>query len=293
MHYGQGAFYRPLFENEILQLQVQRGCSHNRCAFCDMYHETFAPSTREEILADIEEAASAYPYTKRVFLTGGNAFCLPQDTLMFVLGEVAKRFTSATVGAFARVTDVARKTDDELAALAKAGMCDISIGTESGLDSALAQMGKGFTAADSLCECLRLDAAGLSYDLFYLIGMAGAGHADESAEATAKLYSELHPNRIMIHTMTAFKGTRLREMIDAGEFTPAGELENVRELRRFAELLDCENDVFVLGNHIGNAAPVSGYLPSQREQMLESYDYVLAHANEQHLARYRASMRSI
>ena len=246
-----------------------------------MYHEPFKPSPREEILADIEEAASAYPYTKRIFLTGGNAFCLPQDTLMFVLDEVAKHFTSATVGAFARVTDVARKTDDELAALAKAGMRDISIGAESGLDSALAQMGKGFSSADTLCECLRLDAAGLSYDLFYLIGMAGAGHADESAEATAKLYSELHPNRIMIHTMTAFKGTRLREMIDAGEFVPAG------------ELLNCDNEVFILGNHIGNAAPVSGKVPSQRKQMLESYDYVLSHANEAHLARYRASMRSI
>ena len=36
MHYADGAFFRPLFENNMLQLQVACGCSHNRCKFCDM-----------------------------------------------------------------------------------------------------------------------------------------------------------------------------------------------------------------------------------------------------------------
>ena len=50
-----------------------------------------------------------------------------------------------------------------------------------------------------LHECLRLEATGLSYDLFYPLGTAGAGRAEESARATAEPYSQLAPNRIMVH----------------------------------------------------------------------------------------------
>ena len=124
MHYDDGAFYRPLFENNMLQLQVAHGCSHNRCKFCDMYHEPFAISPREEVLADLDEAADYFGEAgcetiERVFLTGGNAFCLPQRELVFVLEAIAERFPRASVGCFARVTDIARKGDDDLAELAR------------------------------------------------------------------------------------------------------------------------------------------------------------------------------
>ena len=293
MHYDDGAFFRPLFENDMLQLQVARGCSHNRCAFCDMYHEPFRPSPREEVLADLDEAAAYGAPVRRVFLTGGNSLCLPQADLTFVLREVARRFPGATVGCFARVTDVARKTDAELAQLVALGMSDVSVGTESGLDAALEQMGKGFCARESEEQCLRMEAAGLTYDLFYLLGMAGAGKANESAEATAALYSRLAPNRVMIHTMTAFAGTRLARMVAAGEFAPAGELETVRELRRFAELFEPRREVYLLGNHYGNVAPACAWLPRQRSELLAYLDDVLAHADEAALRRRRAQMPSI
>lgn len=298
MHYDDGAFYRPLFENNMLQLQVARGCSHNRCKFCDMYHKPFAISPREDILADLDEAQAYFGEAgretiKRVFLTGGNAFCLPQHELEFVLAAISERFPRASVGCFARVTDVARKSDDDLAELARLGVSDISIGTESGLDEALVVMDKGFTAADSLEQCRRLDTAGLTYDLFYLLGMAGAGRADASAEATAALYSQLHPRRVMIHTMTAFAGTELRSMIDTGMFAPAGELETVRELRHFVELFDPDRDVYLLGNHYGNVAHPCAWLPSQRREVLDYLDRLLADADEAALEARRAQMTSI
>lgn len=293
MHYDDGAFYRPLFENNMLQLQVTKGCSHNKCKFCDMYHCTFSPSSYGEIIADLDEAARWYSDVPRVFLTGGNALCLPQADLLFVLREIRRRFPSASVGSFARITDIARKTDDELQQLVATGVSDISIGSESGYDAALSAMNKGFTAADILQPCRRLDDAGMTYDLFYLIGMAGRGNGGTSAWMTAQLYGQLHPKRIMIHTMTAFTGTELAHEVAQGSFELAGELETIEELRLFVKLLDCEGGTYILGNHYGNAVPVCGRLPQDREEMLQAYDYALTHLHESDLVARRVAMQSI
>ena len=293
MHYDDGAFYRPLFENDMLQLQVARGCSHNRCRFCDMYHEPFRISPMEEVEADLDEAASAWPGVRRVFLTGGNALCLPEDRLVAVLRAVRGRFPGASVGCFARITDVARKGDDQLAELVALGLSDVSVGTESGLDEALEAMDKGFCAEDSLRQCLRMEAAGLSYDLFYLLGMAGVGRAEDSALATARLYSQLAPNRIMVHTMTSFAGTRLAEMVENGDFTMAGELETVRELRRFVEEYEQRGRVYLLGNHYGNVAHACAWLPEQCDELIGYLDMVLRDADEEELRARRSRMLSI
>ena len=293
MHYSDGAFYRPLFENNMLQLQVTTGCSHNKCAFCDMYQQPFRPSPHDEIIQDLDEMKEFWPRCPRIFLAGGNALCLPQKELIFALEEITKRFPQATVGCFARITDIERKSNDQLAELSAHGLCSISIGTESGLDAALAMMNKGFNAAQSLEQCQRLEQAGMTYNLFYLLGMAGHDHAIESAQATAELYSQLAPKRIMVHTMTAFKGTKLAHRIAEGEFDPAEELETVRELRKFVELYQPHNRVYLLGNHIGNVAHASGYLPDDRDELLRYYDHVLETENESTLAQRRATMTSI
>lgn len=293
MHYGTGAMWRPLFETQMVPLQTVTGCSHNACLFCNMYaNATFQPAPREEISADIEEIAANAPYVQRIFLTGGNALCLPQDSIVTTLREIRERIPSVkTVGCFARVTDVARKTDDELAELAELGLADISIGAESGYAPALERMNKGFSVEDTRTQCRRLEAAGLPYSLFYLIGMAGAGHCVEAADATVALYGELHPAHVMIHTMTPFRGTKLRAEIEAGLFEQADELEILAELRRFVETIDIET--VLIGNHVGNVVRTSGRLPRDRERLLEAIDEAIAYSREPALKAFRASQRSM
>lgn len=292
MHYDEGAYWRPLFENDMVPLQVARGCSHNRCRFCDMYHQPFEVSDRRDIAEDIGEIAAWAPQVRRIFLTGGNALCLPQEDLLYVLGEVSTTIPSQpSVGCFARITDIARKRDEDLAALASSGLSDIAIGSESGYDPALRSQEKGFNAADIERECLRLEAAGLTYSLFYLTGMAGAGCGSISADATAKLYSKLHPVHVMVHTMTPFPGTPLWDDIASGSFKPAGELETIAELRRFVEKLDTET--YLLGNHIGNAVRVCGEMPRMRAAILAELDWGLGHLDEDRLKAWRSGMRSI
>ena len=292
MHYDDGAFWRPLFEGDMIPLQVAKGCSHNRCRFCDMYKQPFEASDLEDIAGDIKEIAAYVPMAQRIFLTGGNALCLPQENLVFTLEQLRESMPSKpSVGCFARITDVARKSDSQLAQLAELGLENVSIGSESGYDPALVMQDKGFTAADIERECLRLEKAGLAYSLFFLLGMGGKGKGAVSADKTAALDSKLRPEYIMIHTMTAFPGTKLWGDIQSGRFQPADELENVAELRRFVEKLDTET--FILGNHIGNAVRVNGYVPDQREDLLAALDWGLEHLDEEQLRTWRAGMRSI
>ena len=294
MHYSEGAYWRPLFEQTDAMLQVAQGCSHNKCRFCTMFKgSTFSVSPEDEVHSDIEELArSSWRNPDRVFLTGGNAFCLPMRRLRQTIEDIRAAMPNVhTIGCFARIEDVAWKSDDELCELAKLGISDISIGAESGLDDALAFMHKGHTAADIVEQCARLDDAGISYDLFYLAGIAGAGRHEENVRATVEVFGKTSPKRIMIHTLTLFPGSPLKEDVESGAFTPSSETDILRELRLLAELLP--NETYLLGAHIGNTAPFNAFIPQQRDQVLEYLDAKIANADEDRLTHFRRHLKSM
>ena len=293
MHFSEGAYWRPLFENNIAMVQVASGCSHNRCRFCDMYHQPFAASPLEEVSADIAELAEKYLYNpKRIFLTGGNAFCLPAERLLETAQLIHERLPKTeSIGCFARITDIARKSDKDLCALKEAGFQMISIGAESGSDSALAAMDKGFNSSDIVEQCARLDQADLSYALFYLAGIAGAGKGLENARATAHVFGTVNPEIIMIHTMSAFEGTQLKDDIEQGRFNPATEKEIQQELREFYALYP--KDVFILANHYGNTVTFNAMLPRDREKVLQLMDKRIALKDDERLRAFRANLKSI
>ena len=63
MHY-YGAVYRPPSEAYSLIVQCTLGCSHNKCAFCNMYKDKkFSIRPVEEVLRDLAEARS---YERRI-----------------------------------------------------------------------------------------------------------------------------------------------------------------------------------------------------------------------------------
>lgn len=294
MHYSEGAYWRPLFEQTEAMLQVAQGCSHNKCRFCTMFKgSAFTISPEDEVRADIMELAqSSWKDPDRVFLTGGNAFCLPMQRLRETIEGIRASMPKVhTIGCFARIEDVGRKSDEELRKLARLGVSDISIGAESGLDDALTFMRKGHTAADIIEQCGRLDEAGITYDLFYLAGIAGAGRYEENVRATVETFGKTSPKRIMIHTLTLFPGSPLKEAIENGAFVPSSETDILRELRLFVELM--QNETFLLGAHIGNTAPFNALVPQQREQVLEYLDARIANADEERLAHFRSHLKSM
>ena len=193
MHYT-GTIWRPPYEASSLLLEVTAGCTHHKCKFCTLYEDIpfkFRMSPLEDIESDLQEAQMLYhtpasrlsarlsgrniELVRRVFLTGANPFVLRFDRLLSIAGLIKKYLPeNETIGCFARVTDIALKSDEELAALRKAGYTGLTIGVETGDDEALAFMNKGYHAEDIVTQCRRLDKEGIRYSFFYLTGISGA-----------------------------------------------------------------------------------------------------------------------
>lgn len=145
MHYT-GTIWRPPYEAGSLLLEVSAGCTHHGCKFCTLYADlpfSFRQSPLEDIEADLKEAKELYRRVtgekiSRTFLTGANPFVLKYDRLMEIAELIHRYFPGMkTIGCFARVTDVALKSDRELAALHRAGYDGLTIGMETGDEEAL------------------------------------------------------------------------------------------------------------------------------------------------------------
>ena len=102
MHY-YGAVYRPPSEAYSLIVQCTLGCSHNKCAFCNMYKDKkFSIRPVEEVLRDLAEARSYERRIERIFLADGDALILPMDYLLQVLDFIREYFPECTrVAAYA------------------------------------------------------------------------------------------------------------------------------------------------------------------------------------------------
>ena len=263
-------------------LQVSDGCTHGKCRFCDIYTGIpFRPSPMDEIIEDIEEISrTATSLTRRIYLTGGNPFALPTETLCEIFDAVEKRIpTVNSYGGFCRIMDIARKSDEELRTLAERGVNDIAIGAESGHDDTLAFMRKGQTGADLVEQSHRLHNAGIEFTFFYLAGLAGADKGTENAIASARVFSECDPRCILIVTLTPTKTWPLAEDIAAGTWTPETEIETAREIRTFIEHLDCISSVVC--SHDSDVIRFNGLLPGDKEKMLQLMDDRIPKMNEQ------------
>ena len=273
--------HRPPRDMNCPMLQVSDGCTHGKCRFCDIYTGVpFRPSPMSEVLEDIDEIArKATLITRRIYLTGGNPFALPNKRLVEIFDAVEARMPQVnSYGGFCRIMDIAAKTDDELAELAARGVNDLAFGAESGWDELLEFMQKGQTAADLVEQAARMRSAGMDFTFFYLAGLAGAGRGQENAIASAEVFGKAAPSTILIVTLTPAKTWPLAEDIAAGRWTPAGEVETAREIRTFIEHLDCTTSIIC--SHDSDIVRFNGMLPGDRGKMLELMDHLIPKIDE-------------
>ena len=268
MHYD-GMTFRPPYEAYSLLLQVTRGCSHNACTFCSMYRtERFSVSPAEEIVEDLVEAARDYTYAKRVFLVNGDAFCLSANELVTIADMIHEALPYVeSIGCYARIPNIASKTDDELALLASKGYADINIGVESALDDVLTFMNKGYDVATAREQFARLQRAGLPFNVNIINAAAGPARIAEHAAANAALVNEAKPTLIFVSPLHVDPGTPLASLLAAGEFEECTLGQYLEEEIAFLEGLTLDDCVF-FGLHVSNPVPVSGLLSRDKAAML-------------------------
>lgn len=266
-----GLTYRPPFEARSLLLQVTAGCSHNQCSFCTMYRDVpFAVETMEQIEKDLREAREYVPNITRVFLENGDPFCLSADKLSAIAVKIHEYLPKVeTIAMYASIKNIVEKTDEELSLLRSLGINELNIGVESGLDTALKRMNKGYTAEQALHELKRLNAAGMDFGANIIFGCAGEGGSEENAKATARLINETKPYLIFTGTIHADAGCPLFNEMKSGLFQENTFGEYLDEEEQFLSLLDLDG-CYYFGLHPSNLVQMHGYLSRDKQRMLNA-----------------------
>lgn len=279
-----GRIFRPPSEAHSLLLQVTIGCSHNRCAYCDMYRDKqFRPKPWPTIEADLRHAAALARRgirSDRVFLCDGDALILSTRKLLEILAGIREHLPWVTrVGTYGDTRSVGRKSVEELVQLREAGLSIVYHGMESGDDEVLSLIDKGGTRAELLSTAAKLRAAGISHSVIVLLGIGGVALSEQHARNTATALSEMDPPYVGALTTTIVPGTPLAEMAARGEFELPSKfrmLEELREVVAHSEFSKCRFS----SNHASNYLPLRGELPRDRAAMLEVLDEVIARGDE-------------
>ena len=272
MHYT-GQVWRPPFEANSMVLEVTEGCSHNGCTFCTMYHGTpFRISPMDQIEDDLKEAREYYDYVDRIFLVNADPFVLSGQRLKEIAEKINEHFPEVeTIAMYASVKNIINKTDEELKELRALKINELNIGIESGMDSVLKYLNKGFTLEEARTQLKRLNAAGIDFSANIIIGSAGMDKSIANAVASAELLNEVNPYLIFIATMHIDLGSKLYEDLNAGVFVENTMGQNIVEEIEFLKHLNLNNTTF-FGLHTSNVIPVLGVLPKDKETMLEELE---------------------
>ncbi len=280
-----GDVYRPPSEAYSLIVQVTYGCSHNRCAFCNMYKaKTFSVRPIHEVFEDLEWARRHYKYIERVFLADGDALILPMEHLERILEFIRTRIPECQrVAVYGSPKSILRKTPAELKKLREAGLGIVYMGLESGNEALLKLYNKGQTAAAIIEAGQKVRDAGLALSVTAINGLGGTEHSDVHAIDTGKALSAMKPDYIGLLTLRVYSGTPLAQWVKEGRITLMEPPELAAETRLLLEHTDSEGSVF-RSNHASNYLILKGTLNRDKAALIAKIDAALE--GKQHFRRY-------
>ena len=273
----KGKVYRPPSEAYSLIVQVTYGCSHNRCAFCDMYDDKhFAMRPMAEIREDFELARRVYKRVERVFLADGDALMRKTADLIEILGLIYGLFPECErVSCYASPASLQVKSEDELRMLRARGLQMVYMGLESGCDAVLTRMQKGHDAAAIVAAGQRARRCGFALSVTAISGLGSVALWRQHAMDTARAVSEMKPEYLGLLTLIVEPGTPLEGWVRNGEFTLLSPLEVLKETELPLQQVDSEGTVF-RANHASNYLTLKGTLNGDREVLLGQIGAALA-----------------
>lgn len=273
----KGKVYRPPSEAYSLIIQVTYGCSHNRCAFCDMYDDKhFSMRPMEEIREDFELARRVYRRVERVFLADGDALMRKTDDLVQILGLIYGLFPECQrVTCYASPTSLQIKSEEELRLLREKGLKMVYMGLESGCDAVLERMDKGHTAAQIIAAGQKARRSGLQLSVTAISGLGSRELWREHAVETAQAFNAMNPEYIGLLTLMVEPGTPLEKWVREGSFYVLKSVEVMQEMELFLQHIDSPGSVFRM-NHASNYLTLKGTLNQDRERLLQQVRQGLA-----------------
>ena len=259
MHYS-GSVYRPPSEAYSLIVQVTLGCSHNKCAFCNMYKDKqFSIVDIEQVMEDLAWARERYSRIERIFLADFIRKNIPECT---------------RVATYASPKSILRKTPEELRTLREAGLSMGYLGLETGNDMLLQKINKGVTVAQQIEAAQKLKAAGMTLSVTAINGLGGTEDWEAHAVDTAKALSAMRADYAALLTLRIYTGTPMAEWIREGKLTQPNPMELIRETRLLLSEIDSPGTVF-RSNHASNYLVLAGTLNEDRSALIAKCDAAL------------------
>jgi radical SAM superfamily enzyme YgiQ (UPF0313 family) len=272
----EGLVYRPPSEARSLIVQVTIGCAHNKCTFCTMYKDKqFRVRKKEEVLEDFQMAYDAYgDRIRRIFLADGDALIVKTPDLLDILNFIKERFPSAErVTSYGTPGDILRKSEEELKALASAGLDMVYMGAESGDAVTLERINKGVSREEIIEAGQKLRRCGIKSSITLISGLGGRERKKEHAVESAKLISAIKPDYVGFLTLMLDESTEIYRQIKEGEMELLTPEEVVEEMRLFLTNVDSQGTVF-RANHASNYVILKGNLNDDIDDMLHRLDEV-------------------
>ena len=285
--------YRPPAEAGSLILQAAYGCAHNRCTFCGMYKGVrYQVRPEAELFGEISEAARLYPETRRVFLADGNALGLGYDRLRPLLERLVEAFPRlARVNLYANCRSIAALTDGELTGLRRLKLNTLYTGLESGSQRVLDLVHKGESAAETVRQVRRAEAAGFTCSVMVLVGLGRQSYSEEHADATAAalnleaILKQVAPGVEIIGTLES-----VEESVEWLRANPQPDL-------LFMDIHLADGDSFRIFDAVEIAAPVI-FTTAYDQYALEAFkvnsiDYLLKPLNASDVGRALAKLHRL
>lgn len=288
----EGQIWRPPSEARSYLLQVTMGCTHNECTFCSMYRDKpFKVRNVDEVIEDLHMARKAYSYIDRVFLCDGDALCLSNEKLLFIISKIFEILPEVSrVSTYGAPKDVLAKTDEELRQLKEAGLEFVYIGAESGSDIVLKDIKKGATRAEIIEAVQKIERAGLKASVTFISGLGGRKNWREHAVETGTMISQLGASYVGVLTLLLDPSAPMYKDLMDGSFELLTAEEVVEETMLMMENINVPEDkpcVFRM-NHATNYVALRGNLPEDKEMFMAQLDYASKHKEVFRDERFRA-----
>lgn len=263
--------FRPPSEAQSLILPVTDGCSWNHCTFCEMYtapQKAFRARSEDEVMETIRRCGERFGSDiKRIFLADGDATVLPTRRLLAILEAIRQHLPGVRrISSYCLPRNLKKKSQEEVTALAEAGLSMVYVGAESGDDEVLARVNKGETFESTREALEKLGQAGISRSVMILNGLGGQALSMQHAENSARLMNATQPEYVSTLVVSFPMGeARFREGFLGWQ--PLDQHGLFLELERFIDGLELKRTVF-RSDHASNWLALKGTLGADKARLL-------------------------
>ncbi|MCK4848091.1 MAG: radical SAM protein [Candidatus Heimdallarchaeota archaeon] len=268
----EGSIWRPPSEARSLILQASIGCSKSiSCTFCISYREkVFRVKSFHEFRQHVKNALEmGYKNTRRIFLADGNALGIKTEILVEICHLLYNSFPLLErIGVYGSVTDILRKSPDELLRLKDAGLGIIYTGLESGDNFTLKKIKKGVSRTQNITACHKVSDVKIPLSVMIILGLGGKKRSHEHAKKTASMLSEIDPDYLAALTLMLPEGTEIYEDMNKGLFQPLSSFEILRELLTILENTTNQTNTVFRTNHASNYLPLRGILMQDQDKLV-------------------------